>query len=93
MAIKTTPKPSDGPLSAKGPTLTLSVNTTNGAVLTAGIRTTKGGYIPIEHTVLNAGTTVLILRLPPGGVPPGSTLILAFDEHPGTLTVTKYKLA
>jgi len=92
MAITTSPKPSDGPLSASGPTLTLGINTTNGAVLTAGIRTTKGNYIPIEHTVVNAGTTVVILRLPPGGVPPGSTLILAFDENPGSVSVTKFKL-
>ncbi|MBN2490042.1 MAG: hypothetical protein JXQ29_04250 [Planctomycetes bacterium] len=92
MAISVSPQPSDGPLRASGPNVTLSVSTPNGAILTAAIKTTSGTFIPIEHCILNDGTTVLVLNLPPGGVPSGSTLILAFDEHPDSLTVVKYQL-
>jgi hypothetical protein len=92
MAISVSPKPNDGPLSAKGPNLTVSVGTPNGAILTAAIRTPSGTFIPIEHTAIDAGTTILVLSVPPGGVPAGSALILVFDEHPGTVSVVKYKL-
>ena len=92
MAVKTSPRPSDGPLSAKGPSLKLAVSTTNGAFLVATVKTPSGNCIRIEQTTLSAGTTKLTLFLPPGGVPSGSTLNLSFDEHPGSYSSSKFTL-
>jgi hypothetical protein len=92
MAVKTSPRPSDGPLSASGPSLTIAISTTNGAFVVATVKTTTGKTIRIEQTVVSAGTTKLILRLPPGGVPPGSTLNLSINEHPGSYTSVKFTL-
>ncbi len=92
MSISTSPKPNDGPLSAKGPNIKLTISTTKGATLSAAIKTTSGAFIPIEHMYVNPGTNIVVLSLPPGGVPPGSTLLLVFDENPGAVSVVKYKL-
>ena len=92
MAVTVAPQPGDGPLSAKGPTVDLTVTTTAGATMTASILTPDGDYLPIDEMALATGKERVTLSLPPGGVPPGSKLILVFDETDGTESFVKYTL-
>ena len=90
MAVSVFPRPNDGPLKAKRPTVTMTVSTTNGSTLTGVIRTTDGNLIPIENLLLPAGVTTV--TFPRGGVPVGSKLILMLDETSGQKAVKKYDL-
>ena len=91
MALAVNPRPSDGPLSAKGPTIKLTV-TSSGGTMTVGIRKPTGGYLPIEYVSLAEGDNQVVLSLPPGGVPAGSTLILTIRDAGGNLQSVKYVL-
>jgi hypothetical protein len=93
MTVRVSPHPNDGPLSAKGPTIKVTVSAPGSTTLAAVLRTPDGTLIPIEHDLLSDGSTVLSLPVPPGGVPSGSRLILKLVEPTGSKTVVKYKLA
>jgi hypothetical protein len=92
MAIQIHPPPQDGPLSASGPNVRLTVHVTNGAYLTAHVKTPSGTSFRLEPEFLSDGQNGLSLSLPPGGVPAGSTLRLVFREFSGQKTVIEYKL-
>lgn len=91
MALAVNPRPSDGPLSAKGPTIRLLVSS-SGGTLTAAIKTPSGNYHPLEYLPLAQGDNQVVLSLPPGGVPAGSTLILVIRDAGGNLQSVKYTL-
>lgn len=92
MAVTVAPRPGDGPLKATGPTIGIAVTTTAGATVTASILTPAGDYIAVGEWALAAGRENLVVSLPPGGVPPGSKLILVVDETDGTESFVKYTL-
>jgi len=91
MAVSVSPRPGDGPLSAKGPTIKLSVTATSLTTVTVSILTPSGDYLAIDDAVVFPGSTTLILSIPPG-VPPGSVLNVFAEEQDGSVTTHNYKL-
>ncbi|MBN2492695.1 MAG: hypothetical protein JXQ29_17745 [Planctomycetes bacterium] len=92
MAVRVSPHPNDGPLSAQAATVTVCVSAPGWTTLAVVIRTPDGTLVPIAHDLLSDGSTTLHLPLPPGGVPSGSRLILKLVEPSGQKTVLHYKL-
>lgn len=91
MAVSVSPRPGDGPLSAKGPTAKLSVTASGLTTVTASVLTPNGEYIAIEDAVVFPGTSTLVLNLPPG-IPAGSILNVFVEEQDGTVQTFDYKL-
>jgi len=92
MAVTVFPPPNDGPLKASASSHTFMISATMHTNLSAVVRTLNGNLIRIEHTTINVGTTRIRLSMPPGGVPPGSKLILKLTEAGGGKSVQKYNL-
>jgi len=94
MAIQINPAPHDGPLSAKGPSVTFTIGVTGvvWAFMSAHVTTTSGTSIRLEPKFLPGGVNQVRISLPPGGVPPGSKLRLVIREANGGKTVVEYTL-
>lgn len=90
MAIQISPHPNDGPLKASAPSHKFVVRVTTLTTFVAVARTPKGRLIRIKHDFLLPGINHITLHMPPGGVPPGTTMRVVMQEWSGKTTGHKY---